>query len=75
MLAVGVAVDVVRAGAGERVARHVIECHRILVLVGVLVALIRHVDYPGGVDAEAELFPLRAFLCRLVRFKDRGRSR
>ncbi|RBI60512.1 hypothetical protein DMJ13_18395 [halophilic archaeon] len=75
MLAVGVAVNVMGAGARHQITGHVVERDDVLVVIGVLVALVRDVDLTGGDDVEAELFGLRAFLGLLVRFKVHGRCR
>ncbi len=72
MLAVGVAMDVMRAGTGHQFLGHVVDGDHVLVVCGVLVALIGDVDESGGIDVEGELFPLCAFLCRLVSFKGCG---
>ena len=51
-LAEGVAVGVMRAGTSHYVARHVIQCDDVLVVGGVLVAFISHVDEPGDIGRQ-----------------------
>ena len=63
-----VAVDVVRARAGHRVARYA-ERDDVLMLSAVLVAFVGDADESGGIDVEGKLFGPCAFLCRLVSFK------
>jgi hypothetical protein len=72
VFAEGVPVDVVRAGTSHQFVGHVVDGDHVLVFSGILVTLVGHFDHSGGFNTEAELFPLRAFLCRLVRFKSCG---
>ncbi len=64
VLTEGAPMDVVRARASHRIARHVIQRNNVLVLSGVLVALVGDVDESGGIDVEGKLFPVCASLAR-----------
>ncbi len=56
MLAVGVAVDVMRAGAGHQFFSDVVDGDGVLVVCGVLVALIGDFDESGGTVLPPNVF-------------------
>ena len=58
MLAIGVAVDVVRAGARHQVLGYVVDGDSVLVVLGGLIALVGDVDKSGGIDVKGELLPM-----------------
>ena len=58
----GVAVAVVRVGAGHQFVRHVVDGDGVLVVCGLVVALGGDADESRAFDVEGELFGLCAFL-------------
>jgi hypothetical protein len=66
VFAEGVPVDVMRARAGHQFLGHVVDGDSVLVGCGLVVALVGNCNESGRIGVEGKLFPLGAFLCRLV---------